>query len=113
MALLDLTMQNFDKDLDDNPFMVIDFWAQWCAPCKDFARVCTELADEIKDVCFARVDIEAEPELAAEFSIQSVPFVIIMRERTILYAESGSLTKSALHDLIKQAMEVDLEKSTD
>jgi thioredoxin 1 len=108
MELLELTADNFDQQIDLNPFMVIDFWAPWCAPCLSFERICADLSSETPDVRFARINIDEQPALAEDFAITSVPFVLIMRNRVILHTESGLLSKAALQKLIAQARKQDL-----
>ena len=108
MPLIELTEKTLPDCLDNNRFMLIDFWAPWCAPCQDFMRVCEAVAADFTDCCFARVNIEAEPTLAEDFSVRSVPFIMVLRDRVALYAESGSMTEPALRTLLTKAREADI-----
>ena len=108
MSKFKLTKDNFDQVIKENSIIVIDFWADWCEPCKAFASVFDEVAKRHDDKFFATVNIEEESELREEFAIRSIPFVMILKDQTIVYAESGALTVSALSDLLDQADAVDL-----
>jgi thioredoxin 1 len=101
--LLKLTAANFDRVLDTTNLLVIDFWAPWCEPCKNFEQVCVELSAQMPSVCFARVNIDEEVVFAEEFAIRSVPFVLILKNRAIVHAESGVIEKDNLSSLISLA----------
>lgn len=103
MSVVALCTQDFDQTLASQDLLVIDFWAQWCGPCKTFHEVMSQVALEYPDVFFATVDIEKEKALAEEFVVRSVPFVMIIRNRVIVYAEAGLLSASALRELLDQA----------
>ena len=103
MEFLELTETEFDQQLDCHPFMVIEFWAPWCAPCVSLAKICSELACEMQDVKFARVNIDAEKNLAEEFAVTSLPLLWIMRRRVILHTVTGMIGKLELVQLIKDA----------
>ncbi len=103
MAIVDLVASDFDVFVKENDFSVIEFGAQWCSPCQSFKKVLTALQADYGEFAFASVDIDKEVQLAEEFNVCSVPFVMIMRKRTVLYADSGALTRSAMVDLLDQA----------
>ena len=107
MAVINATDANLDELIDQKELVVIDFWAPWCGPCKGFSKVCEELADEHEDVQFLAINIEDQKQLAAEFQVQSVPWVMLLRKRVALYADSGALTKSSLAELIDKAKDLD------
>ncbi len=98
-----VTADQFDSVLQSHPLIVIDFWATWCGPCKVFSKILEEVSSRYPEFFFASVDVDAEKTLAEEFSIRSVPFVMIIRDRVIVYAESGVLQTSALSELLDQA----------
>lgn len=110
MTILTLNKNNFDQVIATNDFVVVDFWAEWCGPCKDFAKVCEKAAAEHKDVVFASVNIDQEPELAKDFAVRSIPFILILRQSIAVFAESGALTLTALNDLLQQAKQLDMQK---
>ncbi len=106
MNLIDLTEANFDQTLENHEIIIIDFWAEWCGPCKSFERVMLELAPKHPDIIFAKIDIEKEKELSADFNVRSVPLVAIIRKRHVVYLESGKLSVQTLDDLIKQVRDL-------
>lgn len=110
MATVELTKDNFNDTLTENDFVLIDFWASWCGPCKQFAPVYEKAAEENPDLVFAKVDTEDQQELAASFDIQSIPTLMVVRDKTVIYAQPGALPKDSLDDLIKQARELDMEE---
>jgi thioredoxin 1 len=110
MAIITLTKENFDHVVASNEIVVVDFWAEWCVPCKSFEKIFTEVADQYSDVLFGRVDIEAEPHLATDFMIRSVPTVMILRQKIMVFCESGLLPKTAFVDLIDQAKALNIEE---
>ncbi len=102
-----LTDQNFDHYVEQKTFLAIDFWASWCEPCKDFSRIFTELASEHPDFCFATVDVDTEKKLAQDFSVKSVPTFAIIRNKVMIFYQSGVMPKSALAKLLSQAKELE------
>lgn len=108
MSLVGLTAESFGDFLDSQALSVVEFTAKWCAPCQSFAKVLGQVANEFKDFAFATVDIDQQPTLSAEFKVQSVPFVLIIKNSTIIYAESGALTAPALTHLLQQARKVEI-----
>ena len=103
-----LTKDTFDDVIQNNALVVIDFWSRQCQPCKAFAKICAQIAPDYSDVVFASVDVDDQSELAQEFEVIAVPFVLIIRDQVIVFAESGLLTKDTLVDLLEQARQVDV-----
>lgn len=101
-----LTAVNFDEVLASHSLILIDFWAQWCGPCKGFAKVLEEVAPKYPDCLFGSVDVETEKALAEEFSVRSVPFVLIIKDQVVVYAESGALSESGVCELLDQAKQL-------
>ena len=107
---MELTKENFDQTVTDNAFILIDFWASWCGPCRQFAPVYEKAAEANPDLVFAKVDTEAQPELAAAFDIQSIPTLMIVRDQVAVFAQPGALPEAALEDVIGQARKLDMDE---
>lgn len=110
MATVELTKENFDQTVTDNEFVVIDFWAEWCGPCRQFAPVFERVSEKHSDVVFAKVDTEAQPELAAAFEIRSIPTLMVIRENVAVFAQPGALPEAVLEDVIGQARGLDMDE---
>lgn len=108
MATLDLTQENFESTILDNDFVIVDFWAPWCGPCRAFAPIYDQVSEKHTDLVFAKVNTEVEQAIAGSFQIRSIPTLMVFREKVIVYSESGSLPASALEDLIAKVRELDM-----
>jgi len=108
MAVLELNDQNFEATILNNDFVVIDFWAPWCGPCRGFAPVYEAAAEKHEGIVFAKVNTEVEQALAGHFQIRSIPTLMIFREKVIIYAQPGALPASGLDDLIERAKAIDM-----
>jgi thioredoxin 1 len=108
MAVIDLNEQNFESTILGNDFVVIDFWAPWCGPCRGFAPVFEAASEKHDGIVFAKVNTEEEQGIAGHFQIRSIPTLMIFREKVIIYAQPGALPAGAFDDLIAKAKEVDM-----
>ena len=110
MATIDLTNENFEKTVNDNPMVIADFWAPWCGPCRGFAPVYEHASDAHPDVVFAKVNTDEQQELAGTFGIRSIPTLMVFREKVILFQQAGALPGSALEQVVSQAKSLDMAK---
>lgn len=108
MAITTLNQDNFDKVIRDSECVVVDFWANWCGPCLAFAPTFEALSNKNPDVVFAKVDIEQQQQLAEDFQIRSIPFLMIFRREFAVFAEPGVQTETSLQQLIDDAKQIDL-----
>lgn len=110
MATVDITKDNFEETISNNDIVMVDFWAPWCGPCKSFAPIYEAVSEKHDDVVFAKVNTEDEQELAASFQIRSIPTLMILREKVVVFSQAGMLPENALAEIIGKTKELDMDK---
>jgi thioredoxin 1 len=110
MATVELTGGNFEQVMKTQSTVFVDFWASWCGPCTAFAPVFEAASEQHPEVVFAKVDTEAQFELAGSFDIRSIPTLIIFRDQVLVFSQPGALPAQALEELIIQAAALDMNE---
>jgi thioredoxin 1 len=108
-ATVDVTQQNFRSTVERDGIVLIDWWAAWCGPCRAFAPVYEAVAAKHPDIVFGKVDTEQEQELAGAFEIRSIPTLMVLRDKVLLFSQAGALPEDALEDLIRQVQALDMD----
>jgi len=109
VATVELTQENFNEVVGSDGLVLVDFWAEWCGPCKMFGPVFEKSSETHGDITFGKVDTEAQVELAQAFQIRSIPTLMAVRDGVVLYSQAGALPAASLEDLIGQLRAVDME----
>lgn len=109
MATIDITKTTFDDTITENSIVLVDFWAGWCGPCRMFAPTFTAASENHPDIVFAKVDTEAEQELAAAAGIRSIPTLMAFRDKIVVFSQPGALSSSSLDELISGVRDLDMD----
>lgn len=110
MAVVQLTQENFESTIGDNAIVLVDFWADWCGPCKSFAPVYEKVAEANPDLVFGKVDIQDQEQIAQTFGIRSIPTLAIFREQTLIMLEAGAMAESTLEQAIETVRGLDMDE---
>ncbi|HMS76045.1 thioredoxin [Gordonia sp. (in: high G+C Gram-positive bacteria)] len=111
MATIDLKTAEFDSTVADNDIVLVDFWASWCGPCRQFGPIFERVSEKYPDLVFAKVDTEAEEQLAAGAGIRSIPTLMVFKQGYLVFNQAGALPPDALENLVNQVIELDVEKA--
>ncbi len=109
-ATVELNSQNFKEVVEKDGIVLIDWWAPWCGPCRSFGPTYEKAAQQNRDITFGKVNTEDQPDLAGAFDIRSIPTLMILRDKVLLFSQPGALPEPALQDLIRQVRALDMEK---
>lgn len=109
MATVALTKDNFESTVTENDTVIVDFWASWCGPCMQFGPTYEVASEEHPDIVFGKVNTEEQQELAQYFGIQSIPTLMVFREKVVLYSQPGALPPAMFKDLVGKIKAVDME----
>ncbi len=110
VAVVELTDDTFEQTVTDNGFVIVDFWAPWCGPCKSFAPTYEKVSEDFPDIVFSKVNTEEQQQVAAHFQIRSIPTLMIFRDQIIIFSQAGALPEGSFRELIEKASELDMDE---
>ncbi len=110
MAVINLKTDQFEETIKNNEIVILDFWAEWCGPCKQFGPVFEEISQKYPEIAFCKVNVEEEQELAGMFQVRSIPTITFMRQGIVVFSNPGAIPGNALEEGIKQLVELDMDQ---
>ena len=110
MATVEINADNFEQTISDNDIVLVDFWADWCGPCKRFAPVYQKASDQHADVTFAKLDTDANQQLTGALGIEGIPTLMAFREGVLVFNQAGALPGPALQEVIEKVKDLDMEQ---
>jgi thioredoxin 1 len=110
MSVIDLTQETFEETIENNEIVILDFWAEWCGPCKQFAPTYEKVSEKHPDIVFAKVNVEEQQELAGMFQVRSIPTLVFMRDKIVVFSNPGVIPESNFEEGIAQLKDLDMDK---
>ena len=110
MSTIEITQDNFESTINDNEIILLDFWSDWCGPCKQFAPVFEQAAEANPDIVFGKIDTEAQQQLAGLFAISSIPTLVAFRQGIVVFAQPGALAAPQLEQVITAVKGLDMDE---